>query len=190
MKHLFFIIISVLLFSCSDSNLPRGILSPEKMEIMLWEQMKADAFTKEYISKASSKNLVVENIKLQQKLFDKYKIDKEDFYNSYQYYLKHDALLKDVLDSIVAKQTRIHQKEFEQKMSGKRVNDYEDIFKLKEILKPRTVFKMQDSLKFPDVVVKKGINLKIDSVAEIQLKRRGRNFIKPSLQAKNYKNIL
>ena len=148
MKHLFFIIIIVVLFSCSDNNLPSGILSQEKMEIILWEQMKADAFTKEFISKDSSKNLVLENLKLQQKLFAQYKIDKEDFYNSYQYYLKHDALMKDVLDSIVAKQTRLHQKEFEQKMRGKRIGDYEDIFKLKEIFKPKAKFKMQDSLKF------------------------------------------
>jgi hypothetical protein len=172
MKHLFFIPISIVLFSCSDNNLPRGVLSHEKMEIMLWEQMKADAFTKEFISKDSSKNLTIENIKLQQKLFSKYKIDREDFYKSYQYYLKHDALMKDVLDSIVAKQTRIHQKEFEQKMSGKRVNDYEDIFKLKEMLKPKVTFKMQDSLKFNDVIKRSDFIKKIDSVNIIQSFRR------------------
>jgi hypothetical protein len=184
MKYLLLIIISVMLFSCSDNNLPRGILSPEKMEIMLWEQMKADAFTKEFISKDPSKNLTIENIQLQQKLFAKYKIDKENFYNSYQYYLKHDALMKDVLDSIVTKQTRIHQKEFEQKMSGKRVNNYEDIFKLKEILKPRALFKMQDSIKFPEVYIKNNSNLKRDSINGIKLlNRKGRSYRKHSLQA-------
>jgi Domain of unknown function (DUF4296) len=183
MKPLFFIIISVVLFSCSDDNLPRGILSHEKMELMLWEQMKADAFTKEFISKDPSKNLEVENIQLQQKLFAKYKIDKDDFYKSYQYYLKHDALMKDVLDSIVAKQTRIHQKEFEQKMSGKRVNDYEDIFKLKEILKPKAPFKMQDSLKFNDTFKKIDIIKKIDSLREPIFKSRNRKKIQPLLQS-------
>jgi Domain of unknown function (DUF4296) len=172
MKLLFFIIISVLLFSCSDNNLPRGILPQEKMELMLWEQMKADAFTKEFISKDSSKNLTLENIKLQQKLFAKYKIDKDEFYDSYEYYLKHDALMKDVLDSIVAKQTRIHQKEFEQKMSGRGVNNYEDIFKLKEMLKPKAAFKMQDSLKFNDVIKKPDFIKKIDSVNIIQSFRK------------------
>ncbi len=160
MKHFFFIIISVILFSCSDNNLPKNILSQEKMEIILWEQMKVDAFTKEFISKDSSKNLVAENIKLQQKLFSNNKIDKEDFYKSYQFYLKHDALMKDVLDSIVAKQTRMHQNEFEQKMSSKRVNEYEDIFKLKEVLKPKPPFKMQEPLKFVDTVIKPTISFK------------------------------
>jgi hypothetical protein len=180
MKLLFFIIISVLLFSCSDNNLPRGILSQEKMELMLWEQMKTDAFTKEFISKDSSKNLALENIKLQQKLFAKYKIDKDEFYDSYEYYLKHDALMKDVLDSIVAKQTRIHQKEFEQKMSGRGVNNYEDIFKLKEMLKPKAAFKMQDSLKFNDVIKKPDFIKKIDSINIIQSfrkKSKSKNFL-------------
>ncbi len=185
MKYLFLIVITLVLFSCSDSNVPRGILSQEKMEIMLWEQMKADAFTKEFIIKDSTKNLVVENIKLQQKLFAKYKIDKEDFYKSYQYYLKHDALMKDVLDSIVAKQTRIHQKEFEQKMSNRRVNDYEDIFKLKEMLIPKAPFKMQDSLKFDEGIKKVDYIKKIDSVTVIQsFKRRNRNNRKLPLQEK------
>ena len=185
MKYLFFIIISVVLFACSDSNLPRGILSQEKMELILWEQMKADAFTKEFISKDSSKDLVKENIQLQQKIFSKYKIDKDDFYKSYQYYLKHDGLMKDVLDSIVAKQTRIHQKDFEKRMSGKRTNDYDDIFKLKEILKAKTPFKMQDSLKFNKETIKPDFIKKIDSLKVIQsFKRMKRNREKLSLQEK------
>lgn len=190
MKYLFFITISVVLFSCSDNNLPKNILSQEKMEIILWEQMKADAFTKEFISKDSSKNLAVENVKLQQKLFAKYKIDKEDFYKSYQYYLKHDALMKDVLDSIVAKQTRMHQKEFEQKMSGKKANEYEDIFKLKEILKPKHPFKMQEPLKFLDTFRKQNIisksipTNKIDSVRLLHsFKNRDRQIGQPSFQS-------
>ncbi len=190
MKHLFIFIISVVLFSCSDGNLPRNILSQEKMEMILWEQMKADAFTKEFISKDSYKNLAIENFNLQQKLFSKYKIDKEVFYKSYQYYLKHDALMKDVLDSIVAKQTRLHQKEFEQKMSGKRVIHYEDIFSLKAILKPKLPFNIQEPLKFNDTVIKLNIisnsipTNKIDSIRLLHsFKNRDRQVGQPSLQS-------
>lgn len=183
MKHLFFIIISVGFFSCSDNNLPRGIISQEKMELLLWEQMKADAFTKEYISKDSSKNLVEENLKLQQKLFTKYKVDKKDFYQSYQYYLTHDALMKDILDSIVSKQTRMHQKEFEQKMRGNRINDYKDIFNLKEIFKPKAKFKMQDSIIFPKESLNKNINFLKDSIKINKLIKRGRNSLSKPLPA-------
>ncbi len=190
MKYLFFIIITVVLFSCSNNNLPKNILSQDKMEMILWEQMKADAFTKEFISKDSSKNLVEENIKLQQKLFAQYKIDKENFYKSYQYYLKHDALMKDVLDSIVAKQTRMHQKEFEQKMSSKRVNEYEDIFKLKEVLKPKPPFKMQEPLIFLDTFIKPNFisksipTNKIDSVRLLHsFTNRNKQVGQPSFQS-------
>ena len=98
--------------------------------------------------------------------------------------------MKDVLDSIVAKQTRLHQKEFEQKMSGKRVIHYEDIFSLKAILKPKLPFNIQEPLKFNDTVIKLNIisnsipTNKIDSIRLLHsFKNRDRQVGQPSLQS-------
>ena len=90
---------------CQQRNIP--ILSPDKMEIILWELTQADVFTQEFIVKDSSKNLVKENLKLQQKIFSKNKTDRKSFYNSYNYYLEHQELLKPLLDTIVVRNGRI-----------------------------------------------------------------------------------
>lgn len=106
MKFIYCFALYILLISCNRNKLPKDILSFDKMEKVLWEQAKADAFTQEFISKDSSKDLTHENFKLQEKIFAKYKIDRKSFYNSYQYYLKHDNLMKDLLDTIVVRNGR------------------------------------------------------------------------------------
>jgi hypothetical protein len=163
MKNLSFIFVFLLLFSCKEVKLADNILSQQEMEIILWEQMKADAFTKEFISKDSSKDLSLENANLQQKIFAKYKVDKNDFYKTYQYYLKHEDLMKNVLDSIILKQTNLHQKEFEQKVSGKIILKWYDMFGLEQIFKPKK--KAPFSMQYPLVNLDDasiGGNLKIE----------------------------
>lgn len=107
MKFNFFILLCIFLGACFNSKVPYGIIEPKDMENILWDQMKADAFTKEFISKNTLLNLEKENYIIQQKIFNKYKIDKKDFYKSYQYYLANDDLFKIILDSLLIKQTRI-----------------------------------------------------------------------------------
>ncbi len=96
----------VFIVSCKSGKVPSGIIPPEKMEILLWEQMRADAFTREYISKDSAKDVLKENLLLQEKIFQKYGTDKDAFYKSYDYYVKHETLMKDLLDSVVAIEAR------------------------------------------------------------------------------------
>ena len=97
------------LFSaCMQHN--SSVLSSDKMEIILWELTQADAFTQEFIVKDTSKNLENENLKLQQKIFSKNKTDRKSFYKSYDYYLKHEELLKPLLDSMVVKNGRVREK--------------------------------------------------------------------------------
>jgi hypothetical protein len=152
MKILYVIIICVLLFSCSDNNLPKDILPPAKMEILLWEQMRADAFTKEFISKDSTKNLANENNKLQQKIFAKYKVEEAVFYDSYAYYLKHGELIAPLLDSIIAKQTIIKQAEFEKKVGGQRLANAVDPFNLQLVIRPKRAFDFKIDLNTRKIV--------------------------------------
>lgn len=107
MKTFFLIFCSVLVFSCKNSS--KDVLSPDKMEKILWDITQADIFTQDFISKDSAKNLTAENLKLQQKIFAKHKTDRKFFYRSYEYYIKHEELLKPILDSMVAKNGRIRE---------------------------------------------------------------------------------
>ncbi len=140
-----------MLVSC-NGNLPNGILGQEKMESILWEQMQADAFTREFVVKDTSKKMNEENLKLQQKIFAKYKTDKETFYKSYKYYLSNKDILKPLIDSIVSKQTRQKQEGFIKQISNRVYNDWQWFKKYEsvKVLKPyklNSILIISDSLK-------------------------------------------
>ena len=106
MKFIYYFIFCFLLISCNRNKLPGDILSQDKMEKILWEQTKADAFTQEFIAKDSSKDLTTENFKIQEKIFSKFNTDRKTFYKSYRYYVQHDELLRPLLDTIVVRNGR------------------------------------------------------------------------------------
>jgi hypothetical protein len=91
----------VFINSCK-SKAPADVLKPPKMEAVLWDVIKADVFTAEFIKKDSSKNAATENLKLQQQIFAIHKITKADFYRSYDYYKSNSEIFKKVIDSMVA----------------------------------------------------------------------------------------
>jgi Domain of unknown function (DUF4296) len=102
MHKLIFFLLVIFLFSCGN-QLPKGIVEQKKMEKVLWDILKVDTYSKNYIAKDSTKNAAVENAKMQQQIFDLYKITKEEFYKSYTYYLAHGDLIKPLLDTIINK---------------------------------------------------------------------------------------
>ncbi len=107
MKIILCFFLSVFLLCCKQNG--NFVLSPDKMENIIWELTQADVFTQDFISKDSSKNLEKENLKLQLKIFAKNKTDRKTFYKSYDYYLKHEELLKPLLDTIVVRNGRIRE---------------------------------------------------------------------------------
>ena len=93
--------------SCTNKDkIPDGILKPDKMQAVLWDVIKADAFTAEFIKKDSAKNAADENLKLQQQIFAIHKISKADFYNSYDYYKSNTVVFKKIVDSMIAQAER------------------------------------------------------------------------------------
>ena len=107
MRTIFYLIIITFLFGCKQND--KGIISPDKMEKILWDLTQADIFTADFISKDSSKDLTKENLKLQLKIFSKNKTDRKSFYKSYDYYLQHEELLKPLLDTMVVRNGRIRE---------------------------------------------------------------------------------
>ena len=100
-------------FSCGNKNkIPSGILKPDKMQAVLWDVIKADAFTAEFIKKDSAKDAVEENLKLQQQIFSIHHISRQDFYKSYDYYKLHSDQLKVMMDSMIVQAERNKNKNF------------------------------------------------------------------------------
>ena len=100
--------------SCNQSELPKDVLAPEKMQAVYWDYLRADIFVKELVSKDSSKNLDSLNILLQQKIFSKHQISKATFYKSYNYYHLHQLLMRDMLDTMLVRQQQLLQQQTEE----------------------------------------------------------------------------
>jgi Domain of unknown function (DUF4296) len=96
-----------LLSSCGNKDkLPEGVLKPEKMQAVLWDVIKADVFTTEFIKRDTSKNAPAEHLKLQQQIFAIHKVTRADFYSSYDYYKANTVEFKKIVDSLVVQTER------------------------------------------------------------------------------------
>ena len=101
------LILTVFLFSCGNKNsISSEILKPAKMQTVLWDVLRADAFAFDFIKKDSTKIPEQELVKLQQQIFAVHKVSKEQFYKSYEYYKTHPEIMQPMLDSIINKATR------------------------------------------------------------------------------------
>lgn len=103
-KYMTLICSAFFLFSCGNKkDIPAEILKPVKMQAVLWDVLRADVFTYDFITKDSAKKPEAENVKLQQQIFLVHKTTKEAFYKSYEFYKSHPSLLQPILDSIISK---------------------------------------------------------------------------------------
>jgi ribosome-binding ATPase YchF (GTP1/OBG family) len=97
--------ISVFFYSCKEST-PSGIIKPKKMQEVLWDVLKADALSQQLVKSDSAKSLADESVKLTKKVFLIHNISEEQFEKSYTYYTNHPDIMRTMLDSINAQQTR------------------------------------------------------------------------------------
>src|SRR6187455_1839684 len=101
------ILLLLTLSYCKGKNeLPRGILKPEKMQLVFWDYINADVYVNDYLKKDTAIDPKVESIRLQKIVFLKHKVTKDEFYNSYTYYANHPVLMKNMIDSMIAKKEK------------------------------------------------------------------------------------
>ena len=94
------------LLACNQNKVPKDVIAQTKMESVFWDYVQADIYVKDFVSLDSSKNPVKENALLQEEVFKKHDITREDFNKSYKYYATHEKLMTAILESITAKQQR------------------------------------------------------------------------------------
>lgn len=89
----------VLLSSCA-SRLPKDVLPPDKMEMVLWDVAKGGEFANGYIyPKYPSISKATIDTKLLEEIFRAHGITKTQFNKSLDYYQKKPEMLLRVLDS-------------------------------------------------------------------------------------------
>jgi hypothetical protein len=105
LRLFFAILFSAIILSCSHKDsVPKGILSKVKMQAVLWDVMRIDAFVKDYIlARDTSRKEVKESEELYEKVFKFHKTTRTEFAKSFDYYSTHPQLMKEVLDSITSK---------------------------------------------------------------------------------------
>ena len=86
--------------------MPHDIIAPAKMQDVFWDYLRADIFVNDFIKRDSSKDAMAENVRLQKKIFQQHKITKEQFYKSYDYYLAHPNMMRNMIDTMIAKHSK------------------------------------------------------------------------------------
>ena len=87
-----------LLFSCSGNS--GKLLSVSKMKFVMWDMMQADYFSNMYLRRDSTKNLNHENLLLQQKIFLRHQVTREQYYYTLEQFKKSPETMKALMDSI------------------------------------------------------------------------------------------
>ena len=108
MKY-FLVVAGICLFLSCGSKTPAGIIPPPQMETILWQLMQTDEFTSDAFARDSTKNLTTERIKRYRQVFELNQTNKETFQKSYDYYMAHPDVAKEMFDSIGARSTRLRE---------------------------------------------------------------------------------
>jgi len=93
------ILILAFLISCS-TPLPKDVLPPEQMKIVLWDVLRADELAGYNLISDTSLNRIETYTGYYQQILDIHKISRDRFKKSLLYYQNHPALFKVVLDSL------------------------------------------------------------------------------------------
>jgi hypothetical protein len=109
MKHCIAVSFLAALLMCGcdgNGNMPNNVLKPDKMQDVMWDIVRADVFASEFIKADSSKDLLKENLQLQKKIFELNKTSREQYYTSFEYYKSKPELMRQLLDTMVARVNR------------------------------------------------------------------------------------
>lgn len=93
------------LASCAKST-KQEVLPPLKMRDVLWDYVRADIYTNEYIRLDSTRNYKEEYASMLKTIFERHKVGSAVFFKSLKYYEENPELIKPILDSIVFWQYR------------------------------------------------------------------------------------
>lgn len=104
MRGIFRLALVLLVFSLpactSDKDIPKDVLSPEKMKPILWDMIRMDELVSGFIAKDSSKKLNEESVKLYEQVFALHKISKDQFFRSFRFYQSHPEIARPLFDSL------------------------------------------------------------------------------------------
>jgi Domain of unknown function (DUF4296) len=102
MKQLLFFLLLGCGVACSSPNkMPDDVISINQMKPIVWDMIRAGVLTQTQF-KSDSVMRKKETKATYDQVFKIYGVTKDEFYTSYQYYMKHPDKHKILMDSVVA----------------------------------------------------------------------------------------
>lgn len=94
--------------SCKQKTaIPKNVLTPQKMEAVMMDMMRADEYINQQGITDSANNITQRRIGLYEQVFAIHKVNKTQLQSSLKFYQNHPDLLKVVIDSMHSKTSRI-----------------------------------------------------------------------------------
>lgn len=108
MNRLVFVFFLLLIVACTNKEkIPEGIMPPEKMEKVMWDMLQADRYAAMYLVRDTGMVSVQdETFKVYDQVFQIHSISKDQFLESFQFYLGRPDLSKKMFDSLSAEANR------------------------------------------------------------------------------------
>lgn len=94
------LLLACLFFSCSEEEIPEGVLDKGKMEDVMWDMMRADEMISVYTERGATFPGISQPPELYARVFRMHSVDKDHFNRSLKFYQSHPDIFQEVLDSL------------------------------------------------------------------------------------------
>jgi hypothetical protein len=112
MSRVLLLILICFFVTCKSPNkIPNDIIGIDKMKLIVWDMIRAGAFSENKFGKYPD-TLKIKTIEMLQQVFAIHGISKDEFYKSYRYYEEHPDKNKILMDSVFAYATRQRQESY------------------------------------------------------------------------------
>lgn len=109
MRKLLPVFLFFIVSSCNqEQKVPNGIIEKPRMQELLWDMIRADAFITSFAGKGDTAfNQFKESVMLYRQVFDIHKTSKDEFKKSLEWYQRHPHIMRILLDTLQLRQRRI-----------------------------------------------------------------------------------
>lgn len=113
MRIIYFLLVVLFMASCLQNNkIPSGVLSQQKMRIILWDMIRADEYANNFLATNSSLVINDEKANLYEQIFRLHSTKANIFKKSLTFYQSNPKLLKVIIDSLRSDEQRVLKEQY------------------------------------------------------------------------------
>ncbi len=118
----YLLLICLLYLLVTSCNNKKELLSPKKMQTVMWDMIQLEAYAQQPAVIDSLKRRKTSIYGLQQQILTLHGVDKDQYLKSYRYYNEHPERMRNILDSVAANAERDRDKIMAKKFSGNKMS--------------------------------------------------------------------